>query len=406
MSGKHALLSPSAAHRWSLCAASIAASRDEPNGTSEDAASGTLTHSIAQYALPIMRDFLYCPAGTDPWLHFAVGTAHVVEGFKFTVDQDRLDRVLAYGQAVLREPGTLLVEQHLDLSQQLGIPDQGGTGDAITLNYEESMIVVGDLKDGAGIVYAKGNKQLMLYGAAALHDYDMLHKWEKVKVCIHQPRMDHYDEWIYTAQELREFITEIAPVANFAYDLYQHGTAAQIRSAMVPGETQCRWCPIRAKCPARAQAIMDLFPIEEAEETIDVKLLGDIEIATALGRLAEIENWCHDIRSEATKRAMAGIQLLGFKLARGRKGPRAWTDLPKAEGLLPLLLPEDQCYQPRKIISPTEAEKRLKKVGADIEVLAPLIGQSDGALSVVPESDERPAVTVAPVVFPVAEAQV
>jgi hypothetical protein len=48
-------------------------------------------------------------------------------------------------------------------------------------------------------------------------------------------------------------------------------------------------------------------------------------------------------------------------------------------------------YKPLVLISPTEAEKLLK---ADYAEVAPFVTQSDGALSLAPESDKRPAVDV------------
>lgn len=397
MAGSHSLLAPSAAHRWSLCPGSIAACRDESDKSGEDAASGTLTHSMGQAALIVYTEG-GIPVG-EPKSPWRVGTEHEVEGYKFTIDQDRIDRVMAYRDGVAREPGRLFIERQLDLSNVLGVPNQGGTGDAITLNTEIKRIIVGDLKDGAEVVYAKDNPQLILYALAALDRFSMVCDWVDVKVAIHQPRMHHYDEWIYTVAELMEWQKKLRGAAQEAYALYNVGTPQQILTSLTPGGAQCRWCPIRGKCKARTAAVLALFPLDDVEEP-EVHLLTDQDLAAALKQVDEIENWCRDIGTEALKRALAGIKIPAFKLARGRKGNRSWRDDAEAGAMLEMLLPVDQCYKPRKPVSPAEAEKSLKRIGTSVQPLAPLITQSDGALSLVREDDPRAAVDAPKVEFP------
>lgn len=379
MPGKHSILSPSGAHRWLECPGSLAACKHIKDETSVDAASGTLTHQMAQAFLTGSGDN-YGPC---------IGETVEVEGYKFEIDQERIDRVAAYCNAILREPGTLYVEQWLDLSAVLGIPDQGGTGDAIKLDYASSTIGVHDLKDGANIVHAKDNPQLILYGLGALHEYFILHDWKAVKVAIHQPRMDHYDECTYTIEELYQWQHRLAQAGQAAYWLYEKGSAEQVMQALVPGHAQCHWCKIRHTCSARAQAVLDSFPAA-VEEPL-VQMLDNTEIASALARVPEIENWCRDIRSEALKRALAGAALPGFKMVRGKKSARSWIDEDEAVAKLQLFLPPEDCYQPRKPVTPTAAEKALKKAGVEMAVFAGLITQSDGSLSVVADSDDRPA---------------
>ena len=53
---KHALLSPSAAHRWCNCPGSVALTKDLPNASSPYAEEGTRAHRLAELALAYWRE--------------------------------------------------------------------------------------------------------------------------------------------------------------------------------------------------------------------------------------------------------------------------------------------------------------------------------------------------------------
>jgi hypothetical protein len=81
---------------------------------------------------------------------------------------------------------------------------------------------------------------------------------------------------------------------------------------------------------------------------------------------------------------------------RGRKGPRKWDNEKAAEELLKSMrLKQHEMYN-FKIISPTDAEKLLKDTPKRWKRLNKpgIITQSDGSLSIAPESDPRPAVVI------------
>lgn len=53
---KHALLSPSSAHRWCNCPGSVALTKDLPNVSSPYAEEGTRAHRLAELALAYWRE--------------------------------------------------------------------------------------------------------------------------------------------------------------------------------------------------------------------------------------------------------------------------------------------------------------------------------------------------------------
>jgi hypothetical protein len=144
---------------------------------------------------------------------------------------------------------------------------------------------------------------------------------------------------------------------------------------------------VRGRCPARAQRIVDIF-----QNIVTLHEIDDAHLSELYLRVDEIEQACRDYRLEALRRAMMGRKIAGHKLVRGHRGKRQWSDPAQAEIALSLLADDDKIYQPREIISPTEAEKRLK---ANYASLTRFVTQSNGALSLAPEDDPRTAVEVA-----------
>lgn len=390
MSG-HSLLAPSAAARWARCPGALLLSKGTPDKPSKDAASGTLTHAIGEACLQFAMD------KRSTLATYTLGSEHEVEGFKFTIDQDRLDRAMVYANNIMREPAAQrFVEHRLDTSPILGIPGQEGHADCIALDPLGSVVIDGkehsgvisvhDLKDGAGhTVWSKNNLQGMIYGAAALYEFDFLAPFNAIRFCIHQPRLNHYDEWTYTRTEIEHFISIIRPAAKLAYDLYHGNTDFIPAQHLNAGEEQCTWCPVRGRCPARAKRIVDMFQVLSVKHEIDDPTLADIYV-----KLDEVESAIKDFRAEAYQRALAGRPIKGFKLVQGNRGRRFWKDQEKAAGILGMMYPDEKIYEPKKLVSPTEIERVVGKARyKEMDNLKALVDQADGAPTLVPESDKR-----------------
>jgi hypothetical protein len=287
----------------------------------------------------------------------------------------------------------------------VGVPGQSGTGDAVVLDFEHDTIHVEDLKFGRGeIVFAEKNEQLIQYGAAALLKYEMMHDWKFLKVAIHQPRLAHYSEFTYTVEEVRAWVAANKPKFQRAYELYQDPSKITADDYH-PGEKQCRWCPIRGKCKARADEFLSQFPIAVVEgKAFDVtpspqRDMNDEELAYARDRVDAIEQWCSDIKAEAHNRAvLMGKHLPGWKVVLGRAGNRKWEG-ELVQGTLELNL-GDEAFKPRDIISPADAEKKFKKKKLDFAIMAPFITQAEGSKSLVRDDSPKQAVSVQQTEFP------
>ena len=397
MAGTHALLAPSAAERWMTCPGSVQYTRDDPNTSSEYAAEGTVYHGIASEAL---ERPLECAA----W----IGDVREADGFKFIIDAENAAFAQVYVDRMRARPGVHFVEINVKLDSFLGVPDQSGTSDHVAIDAPNKTIYVDDLKFGKGeMVYAPKNKQGMLYALGTLAKYAKQFgigpEW-KVIIGIHQPRVNHFDEWATTVMELIEWARdEAAPAAKFAYELWA-GNAPEhiVKLSMKESTKGCRWCPAGGRCPVRANKIIAMFPLA-SPEVIAQKRNGmdDAELGAMWAKLPALENWITALRAEALARALAGATIPGAKLAEGRKGARAFTDLMIAEAALFSVI-GDKAYKPRTLITPTEAERHLKAKHPEAwtTLTEHWITQAPGALSLVPLEDDRPPMKITTPEFP------
>lgn len=123
-----------------------------------------------------------------------------------------------------------------------------------------------------------------------------------------------------------------------------------------------------------------------------------------LGLLGEaidlVEGWAKAVRAELERRMLAGGEVPGFKLVKGRQGDRKFIDELLAEQQAKSFrLKREEMYD-FKLKSPTSFEKMYadgiigKKQWPKLQAL---IARSEGGLSVAPAADKRPAVVITPV---------
>ncbi|KNC89429.1 hypothetical protein GM31_07525 [Trabulsiella odontotermitis] len=326
------------------------------------------------------------------------------------------DYVLRYVDTVwsLAQGNELMIEQRVDFSHIVGVPESFGTADAVIIAGNE--LQIHDLKYGRGVqVDAEQNEQLQLYALGALEQFGLLYDFETVRLFIHQPRLNHVSEWALTVEDLQAFGERAQEAAASVIVMFNiadcEGVETLPLESFTPGKKQCRFCKAKgglcaAEAQARLNAVADDFvdltkPVGEqlAEAAGRVPLLTAEQLAEIYSQVGLIESFCKAVCDRVSSELNAGHPVPGFKLVTGKQGNRAWSDEEAARALL-----KDQFrYKTEevfdlKLISPTKAEKLIKKASprrwTKVEAL---ITRADGKPSVAPESDPRPALNINPV---------
>ena len=249
---------------------------------------------------------------------------------------------------------------------------------------------------------------MQIYALAALGEFEFLGDFQRVRMVIVQPRLDHIGEWDCTVEALREFGQKVKRGAERCFSAMQyHGNYKELHEKYLnPGNDQCRFCKAKAICPTLTEHVLstvadDFVDTTEpvapqiehaAERTFDNAILGNL-----LGAVDLVESWCKAIRAKAEAELLAGRPVPGFKLVEGRRGARRWADDKEVEATMKSMRMKLEEMYDFSLISPTTAEK-LHKAGTigprQWPKLQGLITQSEGKPSVAPESDKRPALVI------------
>ncbi len=397
----HAKISASQFHRLLRCAGSLVLAADAPRTTSIYAAEGTAAHMVLQRAL-----------GAHWIAKFFVGEVLCVDGYDIAVTDEmaaHVQTVVDLAREVAGDDGVIMTEQRVCYAAFLGVPDEDAWGTADVIIARGDTLTVIDLKYGAGErVEVADNSQLMLYGLGALNEFDgIAGNFEHVELIIAQPRAGRVSRAVYPLDHLYAWAEDVAaPAVRVVLDAeaeYRAGDTDWEERFLIPGETQCRWCPAKGTCPAlraevAAHVTVAAAGVDEFEQVTDPTTFREPDLARAMGAVNLIEDWCKAVRAEVERRLLAGTAVRGWKLVEGRQGARAWADAAAAEQALKgMRLKLDQMYD-LKLISPTSAEKLLAKDSPRRWAkLQSLITRAPGKPSVAPASDARPAIELKPV---------
>lgn len=259
MATGHSVFGPSGAEMTMTCAESLVLNARAEDRQTYEAAEGTVAHSC-------LEEWFNTGIRPDKW----IGMIEIVGGFEVEITDEMLTFVGdVYDWLMLETEGAeeWSAEQHVDISKLTPIPGQGGTADFVAFRWQH--MTIGDLKYGKDPVFAENNKQLQVYALGIFYAWDWLYNFQTIKIMIGQPRVPGgMTEWTISRDELLSF-------ADFARERW---AAAWVPGAdRTPSIKGCRWCAVRATCPALylfAAEDLDVFEdhdaLDAANAIIDV----------------------------------------------------------------------------------------------------------------------------------------
>lgn len=375
---KHALLSPSSAHRWLVCTPSARLESQYPDSAGESAKEGTFAHKLAELAL--QRDLKTIGDMKYQQEVKALKSGKSRFGDYYTRDMD--EYVGEYVDLVIQKfedakekdtEAALLLEQSLDFSDW--VSEGFGRGDAIVI--ADGTLEIIDLKYGRNTpVTAANNPQIRLYGLGAYNTFGAIYDIETVCLTIMQPRNGGESSEVLSVGDLLDWAVSIQPSAQKAYEG---------KGDLTPGP-HCQFCRAAVRCRALAAYQLDMakYDFKDADQ------LTDTEVADVLARTDELVTWANKVKSYALTEAVEhDVHWPGWKLVEGR-AVRKISEPDQAAEVLSVQYghTEDEIYKPRELKTITQLEKIIgKKTLAD--ELAGLLIKPPGKPTLVPESDKR-----------------
>lgn len=382
----HALLSASGASRWMACTPSARLEDPFPSKSSVHAEEGTLAHEFAEVELRYSQEI------TSKEVYDAA--LNMLRGHELYTDdmEEHVDVYVSYvlEQLASSKGGSLIIEEKVNFTKY--VPEGYGTCDAIILPnpkpvnpFDSTILFVTDLKYGKGVqVEAVNNPQLKLYALGAFLRYDMTHEIEIIRLTIVQPRLDHISTWDISVDDLLKWAEEeLKPKAILAY----------AGEGELCAGSHCRFCKVAPKCRALSEFSIESAKLDFAEQEVPDSLLSDKEMVELYLRIPTIEHWIKAVHNYMHDQALSGREWKGLKLVEGRSN-RVFTDKDKVVETL-----RDHVYSDKQIFSSKLAgigviEKLLGKNNFH-NILGDWVVKPPGKLSLVPESDTRPAKGIA-----------
>lgn len=382
----HSPVGPSSLSRVLKCPGSVEKSHGRPDRSSRYAEEGSRAHEVAEAAV------WDCVLPVTGFRKSRVES--LMEKDEYDTDmrecaESYVDYVIAQIADTPRDQVKVFVERGWDFDRLM--PNGFGTADLVVVSEEE--LHVFDYKYGVGVeVSAENNTQLLAYLEAADHELWPLYGYDRLVVHICQPRINHYDSWEVTQEDLDKYRMQVKAAAELI---------VSDNPPVVPGEEQCRWCLASGDCAEQYEHMQKTMSSEfddivEDDDFPDlVRELNHEQLASAAAAIPQIKKFIESVETRVLDELKQGHDVPGFKLVRGRRGMRTWDEPDHAreelESTLKTLgLDPADLVKPAELKSPAQVEKLLPKDKRDC--LEPLVSQAEGKLAFAPETDKREAI--------------
>lgn len=366
MPNQHAILSPSAAHRWLHCTAAPLLESEEKDEETDFALEGTLAHAYCAKKLKSLLGL--STIEEDKEINDLSGKYETGEIHEYV--STYVSIVLEHFNEIHKKTpdAKLLIEKRLDFSEVM--PGSFGTSDAIII--ADMMMEVIDFKYGKGVVVsAEKNPQMMIYAVGAYDEFSFDYDIKTVKMTIIQPRVDNISSYMIDAKDLVYWaLGELKSKA---------AEAMSGKGKQAPGDW-CKFCRVKPKCKALANFCISAVENDKLidKELMETKILPSIDI---------VKSWISTVEEYALKSALDGVKYKGYKLVEGRSN-RKITDQDGCIKALQSTYDKKLFMKPEELQTITNIEKNIGKKPFN-ELCGKFIDKPAGKPTLVVESDKR-----------------
>lgn len=366
----HALLSPSAAHRWLECTPSAIWESKLPDVQTTVANEGSLCHRLAELLVKRYYDQIsrtYYLNEFSKIEHDSLYSSHMHE-----YAQSYTSYVISVMSK--HKDAVMLIEQKIDLSYY--VPDSYGTVDFAVLSDNGLDII--DLKYGKGVlVDAFENAQMMLYALAVLKRYEGLYDVQIARLHIYQPRIDNYGLYEIKVNDLLYWANNIVK---------DKAVAAFKGKGEFKAGTHCRFCKAKPQCNAFADYNLELIKNEvDTPEKMSVARISEI-----LDKGDEFINWIKAVKDFALDQSLTNkLVLPDYKIVEGRSTRKYINESEIIKILKADSVKEDLYLNPARLKNITELEKNIG-AAKFYQLANHLVEKPKGAPTLVKKTDKRP----------------
>lgn len=273
---------------------------------------------------------------------------------------------------------TVLQEESIEVP---GVPQVFGIADLIVHNLEDNELHLFDYKFGAGIwVDPEDNPQFMAYMLGAIQATDM-DTTGHLFIHVVQPRMDNMHYITVSYDHLIKWRDEvlIPAIAKANSDKNYFG----------PSESACRFCAVKARCPACFKAAQDaaaaIFKLHGLCKDSAVVPMEDV--AAFFKDVERVQQMAKAIKEYFLSELASGRKVPGYKIGYSR-GTRKWKDEGAAVEYLGAEYDLGEEMFNTELKSPAQMEKLVKGLKKD-KTFADLVHTPQGAPKLIP-IDEDP----------------
>lgn len=393
---EHSPCGPSTWDRTVRCPGSLVASQGYPDDSGIEAAEGTAFHYLMALCLS--------PVGFQPEDFVGNGNGmwvgeHYIEFTEEMADSGK--QGLAYIREHENKGWNVLVEERVDISS-VTRPGEFGTSDVIMWHDGLKEFTIFDWKYGHKAVHAADSYQIIGYALGAWESFLWMSlggseeelKQVKCNLVIEQPRVPGAGG--KRTMSVLELLNEADRIKEQFQKAFNVKDPWNEPGVINPGGIQCEYCRVKDICKPRHDWLASFIdPLKP--EHIPTGPLTPERIADIVARRSQLKRWLDEVYYMARDMLIRGESVPGHKLVYGRSPPRKWYENShhKVELALEAALGSNaDAFEEPKLRSPTDIEKSFgpKFYSATVEQY---VDRGEKKLSIVKESDSRPAATAA-----------